>query len=110
MLFVCGKAKKRSPTAADLAGRHDGVEADFAGLSADAEERLSAEQIVWADLVAVMERRQLARLKRQFGGMLRGKRITCLNVPDRFEYMDPELVSRLEPELNRILRRDGATR
>ena len=83
----------------------DGIDADFAGLSADADERLSSEQLVWADIVAVMERRHLARLKRQYGPLLRGKRVVCLNIPDRFGYGDTELVRRLQPELRRILRR-----
>lgn len=104
ILFVCGKARKRSPTAADLAARHEGVESDFGGLGADADERLSSEQISWADIVVVMERAQLSRLKRQFGPELRGKRVACLNVPDRFEYMEPALVRRLEPDLRRLLR------
>ena len=101
---MCGKARKRSPTAADIAARHAGVESDFAGLSADADERLTAEQIAWSELIVVMERAQLTRLKRQFGRALRGKRIACLNVPDRFEYMEPALVRLLEPKVRRLLR------
>jgi predicted protein tyrosine phosphatase len=37
-LFLCGKARIRSPTAADLAARLGGMEVDFAGLSEDADE------------------------------------------------------------------------
>jgi predicted protein tyrosine phosphatase len=103
VLFICGKARRRSPTAADMASRIPGVEADFAGLSADADERLTAEQIDRADVVAVMERRQLARLKRQFGPRLGRARIVCLDVPDRYAYMEPALVARLQPRLDRIL-------
>ena len=103
VLFICGKASRRSPTAADLASRIPGVQADFAGLSADADERLTAEQIDRADVIAVMERRQLARLKRQFGPRLGRARIVCLDVPDRYAYMEPALVARLQPRLDRIL-------
>lgn len=102
VLFICGKARHRSPTAADLANLEPGLEADFAGLSADADERVSREQIDWSDTIAVMERRQAARLKRQFGAALRGKRVTCLNVPDRYVYGAPDLVARLRPEIGRL--------
>jgi len=40
-LFICGKARMRSTTAADISARWDGIEADFAGLSNDADEHLS---------------------------------------------------------------------
>ena len=104
VLFVCGKARKRSPTAADLAARYPSVEADFAGLSADADERLSPEHVAWADIIAIMEKRQLQRLRRQCDRGLGGKRVVCLNIPDRYEYMAPDLIKRLEPALNRLLR------
>jgi predicted protein tyrosine phosphatase len=105
VLFVCGKARKRSPTAAEIAARDFGVETDFAGLSADADERLGAEQIGWADIVVVMEKRQLARLKRQFGSQLRGRKLACLDIPDRYAFMDPALVALVQERLQRVLTR-----
>ncbi len=99
-LFICGKARRRSPTAADIAVSW-GVEADFGGLSADADERLSVEQIDWAEVIFVMERRQKARLARQF--TLGSKRVVCLNIPDRYAYMEPALVARLKPAIARAL-------
>jgi predicted protein tyrosine phosphatase len=102
VLFICGKARRRSPTAADLVARLPGATADFGGLSADADERVSAEQIEAADVVAVMERRHLARLNRQFAAHLARKRVVCLNVPDRFDYMEPALVALLRPKLERL--------
>ena len=41
-----------------------------------------------------MERRQPARLKRSFAKALRGKRVVCLNVPDRYDFTDSALVRR----------------
>jgi len=103
-LFLCGKARKRSPTAADIAAQWDGIEADFAGLSNDADEHLSIEQIEWANIIFVMERRQRARLSKLFGSALKGKRIICLSVPDDYEYMQVELVALLTPKLLSHLR------
>lgn len=102
VLFVCGKARMRSPTAAALAPDLLGVEADCGGLSRDADVPLSADQVDWADTVAVMERSQLARLKRQFGPHLKSKRVVCLDVPDRFNAMDPGLIALLTRQFSRL--------
>ena len=58
--------------------------------------------IAWADVIAVMERPQLARLKRQVGPLLQGKRVVCLDVPDRFAFMDPALVALLTRQFARL--------
>jgi len=94
----------RSPTAADIVARWGGYGTDFAGLSNDAEERLSIEQIEWADVVFVMERRQKARLSQMFGAALKGKRVICLSIPDTYTYMQPELIDLLTPKLMSHLR------
>jgi predicted protein tyrosine phosphatase len=102
ILFVCGKARRRSPTAAEIAPALLGVEADFGGLSQDADVPLEPDQIDWADIIAVMEPRHLARLRRQFGARLGGKRVVCLSVPDRFEPMAPDLVALLTRQFARL--------
>ncbi|MGL6208584.1 MAG: low molecular weight protein tyrosine phosphatase family protein [Paracoccaceae bacterium] len=102
ILFVCGKARKRSPTAASVAADLLGQPTDFAGLSADADERVSAEQLDWADIIAVMEKAQISRLKRQMGQHLKGKRLVCLDIPDDFDFMQPELVDLVTARLGRI--------
>jgi predicted protein tyrosine phosphatase len=92
MLFICGRARSRGPTAAQIASQWDGVRADCAGLSNDADDLLSVEQLEWADIIFVMEPRQKIRLTQQFGAMIRGKRIINLDVPDLYSFMEPELV------------------
>lgn len=92
MLFICGKARSRSPTAAQIASQWDGVRADCAGLSNDADDLLSVEQLEWADIIFVMEPRQKIKLNQQFRNELRGKRIINLDVPDLYSFMEPELV------------------
>ncbi|MEM9374149.1 MAG: phosphotyrosine protein phosphatase [Planctomycetota bacterium] len=103
ILFICGKARKRSPTAAEVVAEHLGQPTDFAGLSADADERVSSEHLKWADTVVVMERAQLSRLKRQMGQHLKGKRLICLDIPDKFEFAQPELVDLVTARLARIV-------
>lgn len=103
-LFICGKARMRSPTAADLAANWPGVTTDFAGLSHDADEKLTAEQIAWADIIFVMEPRQAKRLSQLFGPHLRAKRVVTLNIPDVYTYNDPALIAQLDPKLRAALR------
>lgn len=92
----------RSPTAADLFSGRNGIETDFAGLSNDADERLSLDQIQWADVIYVMENRQKARLNALFGTHLKSVRVVSLGIPDKFEYMQPELVELLEDKLRGV--------
>jgi predicted protein tyrosine phosphatase len=92
----------RSPTAAAIAPGLLGVSVDCAGLSNDADIPLEPDQIAEANVIAVMERRQLARLKRAFGPLLRGKRLVCLDIPDDFQFGQPELVELLTERLRRI--------
>jgi predicted protein tyrosine phosphatase len=106
-LLLCGKARMRSPTAADIVADWPGIASDFAGLSADAAEKLSREHILWADVIFVMERRQARRLNLLHGPHLRGKRVVTLNIPDRFAYGDPDLVALLAPRLRAVLRPGG---
>lgn len=92
LLFVCGRNRLGSPTAEQLFAAAPGMETASAGVSADAENPLTAELIAWADVLFVMEPRHRAKLVRAFPGPLRGKRIVCLGIPDDFGYMDPELI------------------
>ncbi len=102
-LFICGKARMRSPTAADIIGAIEGIHTDFAGLSTDADEKLSSEQVAWADEIFVMEKRHKKRLVELFGGMLKDKKIKVLGVPDKYSYMDPALVDILRSKLGVFL-------
>ena len=92
----------RSPTAADIVASWDGVESDFAGLSNDADEKLSSEQIDWADVIVVMETRQKKRLTGLFASRLAHKRVMVLGIPDRYTFMQPELVRLMTPKLQLI--------
>ncbi len=104
-LFVCSANRLRSPTAEQIFARWPGIETDSAGILATAEVVLSPEQIEWADVIFVMEKRHRAKLSRNFRRHLNGKRIVCLDIPDNFSYMQPELVALLERKAGPFLRR-----
>lgn len=96
LLFLCSRNRLRSPTAEALFASHPGIETDSAGLAPDAEVRLTAEQVEWADAILVMERIHQQRLKRDFGKLLAGKKVAVLDIPDDYEFMEPALVDLLE--------------
>jgi predicted protein tyrosine phosphatase len=96
LLFLCSRNRLRSPTAEAVFAAYPGVEVDSAGLSPDAELRLSADQVEWADLIFVMEAGHRERLKKTFDSLLGGKRVVVLGIPDDFGYMDPGLVELLK--------------
>ncbi|MCA8427056.1 low molecular weight protein tyrosine phosphatase family protein [Burkholderia seminalis] len=103
-LFICSRNRLRSPTAETMFAAWPGIETDSAGLAPDADTRLSAEQLDWADIVFVMERAHKARLSTLFGAHLKGKQIVCLEIPDRYAFMQPELVALLERKAGPFLR------
>jgi predicted protein tyrosine phosphatase len=104
ILFVCGRNRLRSPTAEQVFAALPDVETDSGGVADDADTPVSAEQIAWADVIVVMERAHQRRLKRRFAAALAGKRVICLDIPDRYALMQPELVALLEARAHRFLR------
>jgi predicted protein tyrosine phosphatase len=103
-LFICSQNKLRSPTAEQVFSKWPKVETDSAGLNNDAIVTLSPEQIDWADIIFVMEKAHRTKLSKKFRRYLNGKRVVCLNIPDEFEFMQPELVRLLEENAGRFLK------
>jgi len=103
-LFICSRNRLRSPTAERVFADWPDVETDSAGLAPDAEVHVSAEQLDWATLIFVMEKNQRSKLTRQYRAVLAGKRVICLDIPDDYAYMQPELVSLLQRKVPALLR------
>ncbi len=104
VLFICSRNRLRSPTAEQVFATWPGVETDSAGLAVDADRVLDIDQLDWADIVFVMEAAHMRRLKQQFGRPLRSKKVVCLDIPDNFTLMQPDLVTLLEAKVGRHLR------
>lgn len=102
-LFICGKARARGPTAAQIVSQWKGVRADCAGVSNDADDLLSLEQLEWADIIFVMETRHKTRLSSKFGGAIRGRRVINLDIQDHYSFMQPELIEILTKKLRQHL-------
>lgn len=104
LLFVCSENRLRSPTAEEVFSKYSGVSAIGAGTNADAETTVSGDLIEWADVVLVMEKSHRNKISKKYKEQLKGKRLVCLDIPDIYACMDPELVKLLEARVKRYVR------
>ena len=102
VLFVCGRNQKRSPTAARLYQGDPRLNVRSAGTSDSSRRRVSEDDLRWADLIVVMERKYTARIRAKFPD-LDLPRVESLEIPDDYEYMDPELIDLLRDGVEQIL-------
>jgi len=105
VLFICSQNRLRSPTAERVFAQWPNVETASAGLKPDAETPLDPELIAWAEIIFVMEKAQRSKLTQKFRKHLRGQRIICLDIPDNYTYMDPNLIAVLEMKVGKYLLR-----
>ncbi len=103
LLFVCGRGAIRSPTAEQVFADLGGIETRSAGMSSDADQPLTLDEIEWADLILVMEETHRAKLTRAFGPQLRDKRIGCLDIADDYDLMDDALIRLLWERVPRFV-------
>ena len=101
ILFLCTANIQRSRTAETLfKGLYPGLNFKSAGLSKKECERNNStlctiELLTWADQIYVFEQLHLARIGEHSGGQFDSK-ITNLNVPDRYQFMQQELIDLLK--------------
>ena len=102
VLFVCAMNKRRSATAGRVYRNDPRVEARSAGVRANARRRVSENDLRWADIVFVMERSHKLAITTRFGDTpgLTLPPIDVLDIPDEFEFMDPNLIEILETMLD----------
>jgi predicted protein tyrosine phosphatase len=103
VLFICSQNRLRSPTAEQVFSKWSNIEADSAGLNTDAIVPLSIEQLEWATIIFVMEKSHRNKLSKKFGSHIKNKRVICLDIPDEYEYMQPDLIKILEAKVGRFL-------
>lgn len=96
LLFVCSRNRWRSPTAEKLFDGVNGCQARSAGTEPGARVRVTAGHLGWADYIFAMERKHVRRLRERFPEALGGKPLICLQIPDDYEFMQPELIALLE--------------
>ncbi|WP_460726538.1 low molecular weight protein tyrosine phosphatase family protein [Lysobacter rhizosphaerae] len=103
VLFICSQNRLRSPTAEQVFADWPGIETSSAGLNHDAENPVTPELLHWADIIFVMERAHRSKLSSRFKPHLGNARVVCLDIPDDYEFMDPDLVRLLKAKVPRHL-------
>ncbi|MDA3878491.1 MAG: low molecular weight protein tyrosine phosphatase family protein [Halothiobacillus sp.] len=103
VLFLCGKNRLRSPTAEQIFSARPDLDVTSAGLSQDADIPVTPELLIWAEIVFVMERAHRQKLSARFQRHLKGKKVVCLDIPDDYEFMDPQLILLLQARVPRHL-------
>ena len=109
VLFVCSMNKQRSATAGHIYRNDPRVEVRSAGVRANANRRISENDLRWADIVFAMEREHKLAITTRFGDTpgLTLPPIDILDIPDEFEFMDPTLIetlrTMLDPEIDRLI-------
>ncbi|MCC6820207.1 MAG: protein tyrosine phosphatase [Verrucomicrobia subdivision 3 bacterium] len=96
LLFVCSRNRWRSLTAEKLFNGVEGIQARSAGTEPGARVKVTAGHLGWAEVIFVMERKHLRRLRAKFAAELANKPVVCLQIPDAYEFMQPELVTLLQ--------------
>ena len=92
VLFICSQNRLRSPTAEQVFANWSGIKTASAGLNHDAENPVTPELLEWASLIFVMERAHRSKLSARFKPYLGNKHVICLEVPDEYAYMAPDLI------------------
>jgi len=103
VLFICSQNRLRSPTAETVFADWPGVETASAGLNKGAENPVTPELLEWASLIFVMEPVHRRKLSEIFQRHLRDKQVVCLDIPDDYDFMQPELVTLLRQRVSRHL-------
>ena len=96
VLFICQLNRCRSATAERVFCKRSDLEVRSAGTSSDALVRVNARMLDWADIVLTMDGEQGRALERMFPLHPALTRLVCLDIPDDFAFLEPELVRLLE--------------
>lgn len=104
ILFICSKNQWRSPTAERVFKDYPNIYTRSAGTSRQARHAVSSRDILWADMIFVMEYQHKDYLKQHFRDAMRAKKVIVLDIPDDYQYMDADLIDLLklsvEPHLS----------
>ncbi len=104
LLFVCSENRLRSPTGEEVFSAYPNVEAIGCGTNSDAETPLSGDLVEWADVILVMEKSHKNKVSKKYKDLLKHKRLVCLDIPDNYDRMQPELVRILENRVPKYVR------
>ncbi len=107
VLFICNLNLMRSPTAELIFKEYENLNTKSAGIFQDADVRITGNLLDWADIIMVMEERQMEFLRKNFPQQYEIKKLACLDIPDDFSFMSPLLIEilieRVPPLLKQLM-------
>ena len=103
VLFVCRQNRMRSATAERLFCKRPDLDVRSAGTAPDALVRVNANMLDWADIIFVMDDEQRQWVASNFEQHPALAKIVCLDIPDDFTFLQPELVKLLEEKVPQYL-------
>lgn len=98
-LFICSRNQWRSPTAERIFAVDYGIHTRSAGTSKHAKHSISLKDVLWADIIFVMEQKHKQNIKEKFPKQLQHKKVIVLDIPDDYQYMDQDLIEILKQSL-----------
>ncbi|OAZ98694.1 low molecular weight protein tyrosine phosphatase family protein [Halomonas sp. G11] len=104
LLFICSENRLRSPTAESVFAAYPGIKAIGAGTGVNAQTPVSRDLIEWANIVLVMEKHHQDEVARTYRDVLKDKPLVCLDIPDHYEFMEPELITLLKERVTEYVR------
>ncbi|CAN5652329.1 hypothetical protein BH09VER1_BH09VER1_52940 [soil metagenome] len=103
ILFVCGRNKRRSPTAEKIFKGDPRMLVRSAGTSDSSKRRITAADLHWADLVLVMQRKYAARIKVGFKDIDPLPPMESLDIGDDYIFMEVGLINILRSSVDEAL-------
>jgi len=110
ILFICGRNKRRSPTAERIFRSDRRMSVRAAGLGETSPRRVQAADVLWADLILPMERKNARRLKGMFPEIDPFPEVEILDIHDDYTFMDKRLVNELKEAVEGALERYAESR
>ena len=103
LLFVCTMNQWRSPTAEKIYSDDARVNVRSRGTSRKAVQSLCGKDILWADMIMVMETKHRQQIRSRFPGKSKYSDIRVLEIPDEYRFMDPELIQLIHESVEPVL-------
>ncbi|WP_214631078.1 low molecular weight protein tyrosine phosphatase family protein [Paenibacillus agaridevorans] len=103
ILFICSRNKWRSLTAEKIFEIYDEYDVRSAGTEENARIKVNEGLIGWAEIIFVMEKKHVRRLKDKFLNKLMNKQLVCLDIPDDYKFMDEELIEILKSRVSEYI-------
>ncbi len=103
VLFVCSRNQWRSPTAEAIYRQDERVSVRSRGTAKAAVQTIRSDDIVWADVILVMEDKHRQRILTDLPGESKFKPVHVLDILDDYQFMDDELVDLIKSAAEPII-------